>query len=48
MYEYFDYNTKINLSFLVGIKKAAGAAFSTGLRGLFFPEFFFSSYKLFP
>ncbi len=32
MYEYFDYNTKINVSFLEGIKKAAAAAFSTGFK----------------
>jgi len=48
MYEYFDYNTKKYLSFLTGIKKAAVAAFSTGFCMLFFPDFLFSFYQLFP
>jgi len=30
MYEYFETITKIYASFFIGIKKAAGAAFSTG------------------
>jgi len=36
MYEYFDYITKIYVSFLKGIKKAAAAAFSTGFEGAIF------------
>ena len=48
MYEYFDYITKNNVSFLYGIKKAAGAAFLTGFYVLFFPDFLFSFHKLPP
>ncbi len=36
MYEYFEDITKKYVSFLIGIKKAAGAAFSTGFEGAIF------------
>ena len=47
MYEYFDYITKKYLSFFLGIKKAAEAAFLTGFYELFLPDFFFSFNQLF-
>ncbi len=36
MYEYFDYITKKNVTFLRGIKKAAEADFLTGFDGAIF------------
>jgi len=36
MYEYFETITKKYVSFLEGIKKAAGAAFLTGFKGAIF------------
>jgi hypothetical protein len=47
MYEYFETITKNNVSFLEAIKKAAGAAFSTGFWGLFLSDFRLSFHKLF-
>jgi len=46
MYEYFNYITKKHISFLYAIKKAAEAAFLSGLYVLLFPGFTLSFYKL--